>query len=805
MRLRLLGLYFLVFLPSLVAQPTPPLTPAPTVTPTPARPLAAPTPQSAGELKASEFGPLLPPQVGTPGGQFPLEINAVSTYYSGGVALADTNVVIRFGDVTMYCDHAEYNTESHDILLKGNVRFFRDRYAFTADRAVYNTQTKELKMTNFGGPKPPFQVLGDDLVSVTENQYTILNGFVTTSDSSKPDYQLRAKRMRIYANDRIILSNATLFLGQTPIFWFPYVYQSLNSQFSYNLEPGYNSTWGAYLNTSLTFPIAKNLSGTVELDLRSIRGPALGLNAIYNSGDQRFWGRVQIYGLNDLDPNINETALDRAPITAGRYRLLYQSRASLTSDLSANVDFNKMSDQYFLQDFYPGLFAYDPQPDTYSELVKRGEAYTLTALTRPQVNDFQETVERLPDLKWEVTRTPLFNGPIFYEATTSFASLHRAFAAPTGVQNIDIQSGALNPDYMNFRIDSFHQFLYPHTYFGFLSVVPDVGFRGTYYNRTGSLDESTISNPLPRGLLTEHGARFRFTLNAGVEASFKLSRAFEGVQQRWLGLDGLRHVIQPYADFSWVSEPTVRSSDILPFDQYIPSTQLQAINFPQFVSTDSIDRWTILRLGMRNRLETRRDNSTINWLDVDSYFDVNFDNPLAQVVPPSVLNVSRTNPLTPSRQLFSNVFNKVKLQPVPWFYLSADSQIPLLNKGFWEINAFGDWLVNPNIEVRIGYQYLQSNPFLQDTSEVSFYTYLRLNDNWGFSIYEDYAFKTGMLNQQTYAIHRDLSSWVAALGLNIRNNGSGKQSVAVVLSFTLKDLPRFGFPLSLNVGSALGQ
>jgi LPS-assembly protein len=114
-------------------------------------------------------------------------------------------------------------------------------------------------------------------------------------------------------------------------------------------------------------------------------------------------------------------------------------------------------------------------------------------------------------------------------------------------------------------------------------------------------------------------------------------------------------------------------------------------------------------------------------------------------------------------------------------------------------------MVNSNFEVRIGHQYLQSNPFFQDTSEVSLYTYLRLNDNWGFSIYEDYEFKTGMLNQQTYTLHRDLSSWVGALGLNIKNNGSGRQSVALVLSFTLKDLPRFGLPLSLDVGSAVGQ
>jgi LPS-assembly protein len=796
MRLQILAWYFLVLLtPNLIAQPVPTPTPSPTVAPSPA----------TGNRRASEFNPLLPFQGAAQGGQVPLEINSVNTYYSGGIAIADIDVVVRYGDATIYCDHAEYNSDTHDIFLKGNVRFYRERYAFTADRAVYNTQTKELKMADFGGPKLPFQVLGDDLVSVTENQYTIFKGYITTSDSSKPDYQLRARQMRIYGNDRIILSNVTLFVGRTPVFWFPYVYQSLNSQFSYNLEPGYNSNWGAYLNTSITFPIARNVSGTVELDLRSKRGPAPGLDVNYHfREDRQFWGRLQIYGLNDLNPNINETALDRAPISPGRYRILYQSRTYLTSDLSAVIDFNKLSDQYFLQDFYPGIFSVDPQPDTYFELVKSGEAYTLTALARLQVNNFAETVERLPQVSWEVARTPLFNGPIFYEATTSFDLLHRAFVKQVGIENLDIQNGALNPDYSNFRIDTFHQLLFPHTYFGFLSVVPSVGIRGTYYNRTGSFVESDITNPLPRGILTEAGARFRFIVNAGVEASFKLSRAYEGVQERWLGLDGLRHVIQPYANLSWVSQPTVRPSDILPFDQYIPSTRLQPLNFPEFVSTDSIDRWTILRLGIRNRFQTRRDNATVNWLDIDSFFDVDFDNPLAQVIPQGT-TVSRTNPLTPSRELFSNVFNKVRLQPVPWLYFGIDSQIPLLDKGFWEVNTFVDWMLNSNLEVRIGHQYLRNNPFFEDTSEVSLYSYLRLNDNWGFSIYEDYEFRTGILNQQTYTLHRDLSSWVGALGLNIKNNGSGRQSVALVLSFTLKDLPRFGLPLSLDVGSAVGQ
>src|SRR5271165_394096 len=795
MRFTILGLLFFLLLPmNLFAQAGLNAGPAdPTPTPEPAKP------------KESEIGPILPFPSGQKGA-VPIEINSDATRYEGGVAIGEGNVVVRYGIVTIYCDYAEYNPDTHDIILRGNVRFFQDRYAFVADRAIYNVQTRQLKMSDFGGPKQPFQVVGDTVLSFKENEYTILNGLITTSDSSKPDYYLRARTIRIYSGDRIILSNATVFVGRVPILWFPYLYQSLNDQFSYNLSPGYDSTWGAYLLTTFTFPIATNVSGTLRVDLRSSRGPALGLDVHYHLGEEReSFGRLQVYGIEDQEPNLNETALDRVPIDEGRYRLLYQSRTKLTDDTSAVVDFNKLSDQYFLQDFYPNIFAYNPQPDTYSELVKQGEAYTLTALVRPQVNTFEETAERLPYLGWEVARTPLFNGPIFYESTNSAALLHRAFAGQTGNQSVNLSSGALNPDYQAFRFDSFHQLSFPKTYFGWLSIDPNVGFRGTYYSTTGTFTEANSTNDLPEGILNERGARFRFLMNAGVEGSFKLSKAYEGVQAHWLGLDGVRHIIQPYADFSWESQPNVPPSDILPFDQYIQSTRLQAIDLPQFNSIDSLERWSILRLGIRNRLQTRRDSSTVNWLDIDTYFDVNFDNPLGQMIPPSSTSVSRTTPLQPPSETFSNVFERVRFQPVPWLYFSVDSQVPLLDKGFWEVNTFADWTATPNLEVRVGHTYLQSNPFYQDSSELSFYTYMRLNDNWGFSIYEDYQFKTGTLNQQTYALHRDLSSWVGAIGLNITNNGSGKSQVALVLSFTLKDLPRFGIPLNLNVGSAIGE
>ena len=43
---------------------------------------------------------------------------------------------------------------------------------------------------------------------------------------------------------------------------------------------------------------------------------------------------------------------------------------------------------------------------------------------------------------------------------------------------------------------------------------------------------------------------------------------------------------------------------------------------------------------MRNRLQTRRDDLTVSWLELDTFFDINIDNPF-------------------DRTQFSNVFNKL--------------------------------------------------------------------------------------------------------------------------------------------------
>ncbi len=754
----------------------------------------------------------------------PIEITSESTRMESGLAIAEQNVIIRYGETAIYCDYAQYNPDTRDVLLTGNVRIYRDGRLFTAERALYNLETKVLDTADFRGEVHPFRFAGDSLSTVGNNAYLVKEGIFTTSDSSKPDYFLRARTVRIYTNDRVVFSNVTLFVGRTPVFWYPYLYQSLNADQSFTFTPGYTNVWGAYLLTRTTFPIGESIAGTVRLDLYADRGVGAGFEARWGAEKRSAspfakatetrsdlkarevktgenWGRFISYYIDDSNPGINKTSLRREPLDSERYRISLQDRTYFTEDIYSTININKLSDKFFLQDFEETEFRQNPNPDNLIALTKWDENYTAIVMARKQINDDFDGTEKLPELALDIKRQPLFSSALFYDGETSVGNYKRNFA-----------QDSLFPDYESIRGDTYHQFSRPGTYFGWLSVIPRVGVRATYYSESGYIDETITDQVVtetkigPDGLpvvtsktrqeineeLVENGSLFRAAVTAGLEMSFKFSKAFEGVQSRTWGLDGLRHIVQPYANASFVYT-NENPDQILQFDRYNRSTQAPSIDFPQFNAIDALDNWSIIRLGVRNRLQTRRDNYTLNWFELDTFFDVNIDRP----------GFGNASALADDGT-FSNVYNRLRWQPLPWVGFNLNAQLPLLDSGFTEVNSSLGFMVTRNVQLSVGQRYLNGNPLFEDSNLATLGGYFRINDHWGFSFAERYEFETSTLEGQTYQIHRDLSSWVASLGVNVRDNG-GEDEFGVLLTFTLKDLPNVRIPLSLDADSLAGS
>jgi lipopolysaccharide export system protein LptA len=712
----------------------------------------------------------------------PIEITSTGeTTYENNLATARDNVAIHIGNTDIYADYAQYNSTTHDVDLRGHVRIYRDTSLYISESGVYNTETKKIRAINGRTESQPYFLTGANMDSISDNGYLVRGGNFTTQDSAKPDFHLHARKIRIYEGDRVIFQYVTAYVGKVPVFWWPYLYQSLSDTFSFTISPAYTSKWGPSLLTEVTFPITDNIKGRVRLDYFGRRGPAIGFDPIIDYGkDESSQARLKTFYIHDQNPDINQTNVLRQDVPADRYRLSLEDRTNFTDDIYGIANITKLSDQYVMEDFYPGDFRIDPVPDNVVAVTKTNPFYTLTGIARFQANEFFTTTERSPEVVLDIKRHGLFGGPIFYEGETGFANLRLQFPQGAGFEN-----------YGTDRFDTFHQLTYPNTYFGWLSIVPRVGFRGTYYGKTWDLGSTTFippSNPLvpdfilPPPTLANpikfDGDTFRTVFNTGAEASFKISRTWENVQSRALGLDGLMHVIQPFTDFSYVKENGPNPTSILGFDRFEPSTQLRAIDFPQFTTIDSIASWDVWRVGVRNRLETRRDDQTITWFELDTFFDVNFENPY-----------DRTD--------YSNFFNNIRFSPLPWVSLSINSQVPAFSKGFTEVDTTASVQPMANLQLNVGHRYLNSNPFFDNSSLFVVGGYYRINDNWGVGVQEQYEATTSTLEEQRYSVYRDLSSWVASFGGIIRDNG-GVKEYGVLFTVTLKAFPKFGFDLNFD-------
>src|SRR5439155_24000908 len=104
------------------------------------------------------------------------------------------------------------------VELRGHVRIYRDTSFYISDSGVYNTETKKIRAISGRTESQPYFLGGQNVSSSSENGYLIQDGTFTTSDSSKPDFHLHARKIRLYEHDRVIFQYVTAYIGKVPIF-----------------------------------------------------------------------------------------------------------------------------------------------------------------------------------------------------------------------------------------------------------------------------------------------------------------------------------------------------------------------------------------------------------------------------------------------------------------------------------------------------------------------------------------------------------------------------------------------------------
>jgi len=753
---------------------------------------------------------------------------------STGIAKASGDVEINYGTTTIFADTAEYHQSTGDVFARGDVTIYKDGGVFSADETIYNIESGEMTATSLRSTLAPiFYETGQVAVPTdTSEVMELKQSLFTTHDRKDPNYRIKAKSVKIYPGEKVVFKGATVYAGDVPVLWLPYLSQPLDDELGYFFTPGYNTGWGGFLLNQYGFMIGDHTLAQLHLDVRSSRGIAGGVefkSERHRNNDN--FGSLNIYYAQDSEPNMSYGGDDRlTDLSQERYRVNLQHRVYLPgpdkSTLYLDIDINKLSDAFFYADFFPIDFALDPRPDNIINLVKRHPRGTISLLGRFQLNDFFQSDTRSPELAFDFTRQPIFDTGLFYNGYTTFGFLDEDLSSTdrefntgrrrqeerllrlldTGKLEIDKNGDLVTVvpekkgskkdgeeeekplviredfdeeearsllsdldrllDDRGFtRFDTYHEVLYPANLGDIVSLVPRVGVGYTNYS---SID-SQYSNAFDRT-----------TFHAGLDTSVKFSKVYSDVYSKALGLNELRHIIQPYANYSYTSTDEI-DGRFTPIDRLTPSTRLRPIDLPLYTATDDIRNWNIIRPGVSNRFQTKRNGSTYNWLEINTYFDTYLDDP----------EFDRD---------FSNLFNDITWQPLPWLAANIESQVPWINseRDFTEVTTNFTFMPTDNFQFSVGHYYLDNHPFFLDSNLVSLSTYTRLSDNWGVSSLHRYEMSDSTLELQQYQLHRDLSSWSLAFGGVVRDNRNSETDWGVVLSLTLKAFPKLALPVDLQ-------
>ncbi len=667
-----------------------------------------------------------------------------------------------------------------EIFAEGNVTLQNRDRVFTAERLIYNFQTRAMQIDHFRAGQAPFFVEGANVQGdAITGSYSAEDAWLTTDDRATPVLRLRTRNLSIIPGKQIEARGATLYVGKMPLFYFPYYRRRLDQLPSqWSLTPGYRSRYGLFFEGSYDWNLSDRLGGGANLDYRTRRGWAAGLDTRYDLGKVGS-GETSVYLLDDRDPTAGSGRRFRAGDFAdrnSRHRLSLYHSVDIRPDFTAKLLFQDQSDAFVNRDFFEGEFRRNPQPVSHVELAKHWRNFSVSLLARPRVDDFYQAVERLPEIRVTGLRQRLGASPLFYESETSVGHFRfRPAATDLGLH-----------DYDAFRADTHQQLLLPRTWFDWLNVIPHTGVRLTHYGATSGGD-----------IAIDHtGGMDRAVFNTGVELSFKASSTWAKASSSFFEVDGLRHVLQPLVNYIYVPKPDRRPWELPQFDREMQTLRLRPIDFPDYNSIDSIDSRQIVRLGVRNRLQTKRKGQVDDLLNWDLFTDWRLERNEGDL-------------------RFSDVYSDLEFKLRSWLLLGSESRFDPNDSRLNEANHTVSLLPNDRWSWTLGHRYLRDkspdelrerfpyDPFFQQQIDSDWRwgndllfsrVYYRLNEEWGFRMIHQFEAMDGTMEEQSYSLYRDFSSATAVLRFRLRDHRYRRDDFSISLVFSLKAVP------SIDVG-----
>jgi len=530
-------------------------------------------------------------------GKAPVNITADSLSHDAakGVYVAEGNVLVTDGAITLHADHVIYHIQEGTAEAEGNVHLSSEGEEITADSVTYAMESQEGTITNGTVfiKSRNLWIRGETLEKRGKNRYTADRVTITTCDGEDPDWAITGRKFDITIEgygtaQHVMLKTAGIPVIYTPFLLFPVKIKRQTGL----LAPlvGYSSRKGFDVTQPLFVTLGDSMDATVYTNYMEKRGTRAGLEFRYMASALSR-GIFSAEGLNDrkIDDGTSENAdygYDGTPdrTNTNRYWLRGKADQELPGGISAKVDLDWVSDQDYLREFKDGPGGFDATQDSMEEfmgrtiddhtdtvrtnkasVVKSTNAFTASlsgtwnddVIARSQ-NTADSTLQQLPTLSLIQSRSALGKSPFQLSMEGGATSFYRQDLTSSLYDGK--RTYILPKIYMPFKIGAF-------------SVDPNAGLRGLWWD----IDTQDTASPFSG---THSVAVPEFTTDISTE----FYRIFN-TDAAWA--DKTRHRIKPTLTYAWQE----RLDDTL---------------YPSFDSVDELDGKNQLTLELDSILTSKR-------------------------------------------------------------------------------------------------------------------------------------------------------------------------------------------------------
>ena len=704
------------------------------------------------------------------------------------VIVAIGNVRIKKGEETLNADNVilyfdqekDENGKSpkqiyKEVYAEGNVTLTRKDDLIIAEKIFENIKEEKglfVKSTISSILKPPVVktdlpvfIKGDEIKN-TKGNYEIKDGDFSLCSYGHPHYRFEHSKLRIIKTEEksiVTAKNNVFKIGNFPVMYIPYLNFNLkrSPQRLQEWNTGSATRFGRFVTTDWDvygFGFGEKMSDWSDLvfsaDFFSLRGPAAGLDFKYKKPNYR--GYASAYYINDdKGSDINKVPID----SNNRGHFLWRHRQTFLNDWIADIEISHVSDRSYFREYYQQEFKLKEDRNTLFYLKKLYDNRGITFLAEHQLRTYDTLVdsvrlsrknESFPELKYRIIGEPLRDGKLNFTSETELAYQNRVFdrISPlkaetnflgrgellTAERVFDRAPARLAPE-ETIRFDTYNMLNAPFRMMG-QRFNPFIGMRFTGYSESVRIDPVTQRNEgngTPRG---------RVAIPIGINTSRTLSRTYS-IYNKFFNINRLRHIMVPELLLNFTPIVTQDPEDLNQFD-----------------GIDAIDTYQSVKLGLRNKLQTKRGEpgkeKTVDVVDLDTEFNFFPGNAGLNRKRDDYIGLYLKVRLTDNLSIFSegNEFNLRR------------GGVDIFNLGILYANS-------PKYRFSIESRYIDNT-----SSTVLFASTVALNEKWSVNVTEQFAFRTEQKdaigrgtdseNQSLYSsasISRYFHDWVATMSI----------------------------------------